>query len=132
MNANPVDAWFIAKAMNEPLLLDELISEEATFISPLHDLPQVGRQAVKLNVVGIMKLLAEGEHKYVRQISGPYDAMFEFESAMDGLKVNGVEILKWNEEGKITEVKVMLRPLDAALIARGRMERLLLSKKRSK
>jgi hypothetical protein len=132
MKIHPVDAWFVARSLNETVRLDELLSDEATFISPLHDVPQVGKQAAKLNIAGIIKLLAEGEHRYIRQIIGAYDAMLEFESALDGLILNGVEILKWNDDFKITEVKVMLRPLNLANIARDRMERLLMSQKRTK
>jgi hypothetical protein len=129
MKNNPVDAWLVAKTLNELVWLDELLSEDAIFVSPFHGIPQVGRQAAKLQITGIMKLLAAGEHKYVRRIVGPHDAMLEFESSMDGLKLNGVEILKWNEDCKITEVRVMLRPLDVASDARSRLEKLLLSKK---
>ena len=129
MNKTPVDACFVAKALNETDRLDELLSEDARFFSPLHDIPQVGKQAAKLNIAGIMKLLSDAEHKYVRQIIGPRDAMLEFESAKDGLVLNGVELFSWNDQGLITEIRVMLRPLDAANVARTRMEKLLLSKK---
>jgi hypothetical protein len=44
---------------------------------------------------------------------GANDAMLEFETEIDGIVVNGVDIIKWNEAGKITEFKVMLRPLKA-------------------
>jgi hypothetical protein len=50
---------------------------------------------------------------YVREIMGANDAMLEFETEIDGIVVNGVDIIKWNEAGKITEFKVMLRPLKA-------------------
>jgi hypothetical protein len=129
MNNHPVDTWFVAKALNDTARLDDLLSEDARFFSPLHDIPQIGKHAAKLNIAGIMKLLAEAEHRYVRQVIGPHDAMLEFESERDGLKLNGVEILKWDDDCKITEVRVMLRPLDAAIIARDRMERLLLARK---
>lgn len=51
--------------------------------------------------------------RYVREIVGTHDAMLEFETEIDGVLVNGVDIMKWNDECRIVEFKVMLRPLKA-------------------
>jgi hypothetical protein len=129
MSSHPVDAWLAANALNATVQLDALLSEDAAYISPFHDHPRIGRQAARLQISGMLKLVAEGEKKYLRQIIGSHDAMLEFEATLDRLTLNGVEILKWDDDCKITEVRIMLRPVDAAGIARGRMEKLLLSKK---
>ncbi|HBT97780.1 MAG TPA: hypothetical protein DEB25_09220, partial [Desulfobulbaceae bacterium] len=49
----------------------------------------------------------------VREIIGAGDAMLEFETEIDGVFINGVDIIKWNEAGRIVEFKVMIRPLKA-------------------
>ena len=65
--------------------------------------------------------------RYVREIVGPSDAMLEFETELDGVLVNGVDIIKWNDAGKIVEFKVMLRPLKAINLIHQRMAAMLQS-----
>ena len=52
-------------------------------------------------------------------------AVLEFECTVDGLQVNGVDIMTFNEEGKITEFKVMVRPLKAINAVHGHMKSML-------
>ena len=59
--------------------------------------------------------------RYVREIVGPTDAMLEFETEIDGILVNGADLIKWNEGGQIVEFKVMLRPLKAINLIHQRM-----------
>jgi len=63
--------------------------------------------------------------RYVREIIGTTDAMLEFETEIDGVLVNGVDIIKWNEGGRIVEFKVMLRPLKAIHLIHQRMAAML-------
>jgi hypothetical protein len=63
--------------------------------------------------------------RYVREIVGNTDAMLEFETEIDGVLVNGVDIIKWNEAGRIVEFKVMLRPLKAINLIHQRMAAML-------
>ena len=72
----------------------------------IHDRSPVGLAAA-------LHLFVNPTFHYVREIMGATDAMLEFETEIDGIVVNGVDIIKWNEAGKITEFKVMLRPLKA-------------------
>ena len=51
--------------------------------------------------------------RYVRELSGSRDAVLEFLVEIDGIVVNGVDMLTWSDAGEITEFKVMLRPLKA-------------------
>lgn len=50
---------------------------------------------------------------YVREVVGLFAAVLEFAVDIDGISVNGVDMLKWNAEGKITGFWVMLWPLKA-------------------
>jgi hypothetical protein len=51
--------------------------------------------------------------RYVREFSGNDEAVLEFLVTIDGIEVNGVDMIRWNEEGRIVDFKVMLRPLKA-------------------
>ena len=61
----------------------------------------------------------------MREIVGETDAMLEFETEVDGILVNGVDIIKWNDRGEITEFKVMIRPLKAINVIHQRMAEML-------
>jgi hypothetical protein len=63
----------------------------------------------------------------VREIVGATDAMLEFETELDGIQVNGVDLIKWNDAGQIVEFKVMIRPLKAITMVHQRMAALLQS-----
>jgi hypothetical protein len=65
--------------------------------------------------------------RYVREIVGPSDAMLEFETEIDGVLVNGVDIIRWNEAGQIVDFKVMLRPLKAINLIHQKMAAMLQS-----
>jgi hypothetical protein len=63
--------------------------------------------------------------RYVREIVGPHDAMLEFETEIDGILVNGVDIIQWNDAGRIVDFKVMLRPLKGINIVHQKMGEML-------
>jgi hypothetical protein len=65
--------------------------------------------------------------EYVREIVSATDAMLEFETELDGIQVNGVDLIKWNDAGQIVEFKVMIRPLKAITMVHQRMAALLQS-----
>ena len=65
--------------------------------------------------------------RYVREIVGPSDAMLEFEVEIDGVAVNGVDLLKWDAAGQIVDFKVMIRPLKAINLIHQRMAAMLQS-----
>jgi len=63
--------------------------------------------------------------RYVREIVGASDAMLEFETEIDGILVNGVDIIRWNEAGQIVDFKVMIRPLRAINLIHQKMAAML-------
>jgi hypothetical protein len=114
----------------DPSGLDELLAEEAVFVSPVVHTPQRGRAIAKAYLSAAFVVFFNPSFRYVREIVGPSDAMLEFETEIDGVLVNGVDIIKWNPAGKIVEFKVMVRPLKAITIIHERMAAMLASAKR--
>jgi hypothetical protein len=51
--------------------------------------------------------------KYIREINDGLNSVLEFETYIDDISVNGVDMIQWNDEGKIVDFKVMIRPLKA-------------------
>jgi len=63
--------------------------------------------------------------KYIREVIGTSDAVLEFEVEIDGIHVNGVDLIRWNDAGRITDFKVMIRPLQAINLIHQKMKTLL-------
>ena len=73
----------------------------------------------------IFKVFYNDTFRYVREVVGPTDAILEFEVEIDGIKVNGVDMMKWNTDGQIVDFKVMLRPLKAVNLIHQKMAAML-------
>jgi hypothetical protein len=98
---------------SNPAALSDLLAEDAVFHSPVVHTPQVGRQIVMAYLVAASHTLGNESFRYVRELVDGDEMMLEFVTEMDGIAINGVDIIRWNPEGKICDFKVMVRPLKA-------------------
>jgi hypothetical protein len=105
--------------------LDALLADEAVFYSPVVHTPQVGKAITKKYLAAAFQVFFNESFRYVRELKGNRDAILEFEVILDGVTVNGVDMIKWNDAGKITEFKVMLRPLKAVNLIHQKMGEML-------
>lgn len=105
--------------------LDGLLAEDAVFHSPIVHTPQRGRALVKMYLTAAFHLLANDSFHYVREVVGERDAVLEFQATVDGIQVNGVDMIRWNDAGEIDDFKVMIRPLKAIHLLHERMRQLL-------
>ena len=121
MNQTPIDQWHKLVQSHDPSGLDELLADDAVFISPVVHTIQRGKAITKAYLSAAFVVFFNPSFRYVRQIVGAQDAMLEFETEIDGIVVNGVDIIKWNAAGKIVEFKVMIRPLKAMTIIHERL-----------
>lgn len=94
-------------------VLRALLAEDATFHSPVVHTPQQGREIVFAYLFAASHVLGGENFRYVREIVDGDSAMLEFTSELDGIHINGVDIIRWNEDGLIQDFKVMVRPLKA-------------------
>jgi hypothetical protein len=125
MNDHPIARWHKLLEHRNPKDLEEFLAEDAVFLSPIVHKPQQGKLLTIGYLAAAFRVLFNDSFRYVREIIGPSDAMLEFETTIDGTLVNGVDIIKWNEEGKVVEFKVMLRPLKAINLVHERMAAIL-------
>ena len=93
--------------------LYQLIDEAAVFYSPVVHSPQFGKAAVGQYLSAALLIFFNDSFNYVRELHGEGQAILEFEVEIESIKVNGVDMIRWNHAGLITEFKVMLRPLKA-------------------
>jgi hypothetical protein len=97
----------------DPARLEALIADEAVFQSPAVHKPQEGKANVLKYLRAAVVVLNSGSFRYLGEWRGERTAVLEFEAEVDALTVNGVDMIWWDESGKITRFKVMLRPLRA-------------------
>ena len=101
--------------------LGSTLAEDAVFHSPVVHTPQIGKAVTEKYLAAAFMTLFDDSFKYVREIVGEQEAMLEFVVELDGIHVNGVDIIRWNENNQITDFKVMVRPLKAINAIRERM-----------
>jgi len=128
MNPHPIETWHRLVETVDPSGLDQLLADDAVFFSPVVHTPQRGKPLAKAYLSAAFQVFFNSSFRYVREVVGPSDAMLEFETEIDGVLVNGVDIIKWNESNQIVEFKVMLRPLKAIGVIHERMGAMLAAK----
>ena len=105
--------WHYGLTSNDPKLLDEILDESCIFTSPIVFKPIEGKEMSKLYLMGAGQTFDMDRFKYVRELVDGPDSVLEFETYIGDISVNGVDIIRWNDEGKIVDFKVMIRPLQA-------------------
>lgn len=121
-----IEAWHAIVRGPTEAALDALLADDVVFHSPVVHSPQRGRALTKLYLMGAFQVLAgDRPFRYVREIVGERDAVLEFETEIDGISVNGVDLIRWNDAGQIVDFKVMLRPLKAIQTVQAEMARML-------
>jgi hypothetical protein len=105
--------------------LDSLLADEVVFHSPVVHTPQVGKAVTALYLAAAFHVFFNESFRYVREIVGPSDAALEFQVEIEGIAVNGIDLIKWNDVGRIVEFKVMIRPLKAINLIHQKMAAML-------
>ncbi|TRD11361.1 nuclear transport factor 2 family protein [Erythrobacter insulae] len=103
----------VAKNGSQPDELTAIMREDAVFHSPVVHTPQKGRPIVVAYLSAASQTLGNDSFPYVREVIGEDTVMLEFETSMEGIQVNGVDIITFDNEGLIMDFKVMVRPLKA-------------------
>jgi hypothetical protein len=98
---------------NQPRELAEIIREDAVFHSPVVHTPQVGRAKVVGYLAAAGVVLNTDKFRYVREFADGNQALLEFVTELDGIHINGVDIITFDDGGMIADFKVMVRPLKA-------------------
>lgn len=125
MAESPLETWHRLVRTRDPSGLSTLLAEDAIFHSPVVHTPQRGRKLAMGYLSAAFRVFFNPSFRYVRELVGPADAMLEFETEIDGVLVNGVDLIRWNDAGQIVEFKVMLRPLKAINLIHQRMAAML-------
>ncbi len=125
MTAAALAAWHRILDARDPRGLATLLADEVVFHSPVVHTPQAGKPIVTRYLAAALQIFGNDSFRYVRTVEGAHDAVLEFEVEIDGLTVNGVDMIRWDDAGRIVDFKVMLRPLKAVNLIHQRMAALL-------
>src|SRR3954466_656254 len=113
MTNTTVSTWHELVQTRNAKGLNALLADDVVFHSPVVHTPQVGKAITIQYLSAAFHVFFNESFRYVREVIGPSDAVLEFQVEIDGIGVNGVDMLKWDDEGRIVEFKVLIRPLKA-------------------
>lgn len=123
--SDPLVTWHQLVESADPEGLDALLADDVVFYSPIVHRPQVGKTVTTLYLTAAFHVFFNDTFRYVREVVGERDAVLEFEVEIDGIHVNGVDMITWNDEGRIVAFKVMVRPLKAINLIHEKMAAML-------
>jgi len=125
MSTPAIDTWHQLIEEKNAAGLDDILADDAVFHSPVVHTPQQGKALTKLYLSAAIMVLGGSDFEYVREVIGESDAVLEFTAEVNGIHINGVDMVHWNADGKIDDFKVMIRPLKAVNLLHGLMKQML-------
>jgi hypothetical protein len=125
MQPSALRRWHQLVKDRNPAGLDSLLAEEVVFYSPVVHTPQRGKLITVRYLTAAFQVFFDKSFRYVREMRDERGAVLEFQVEIDGISVNGVDMLTWDGNDKIVEFKVMIRPLKAINLIHQRMAAML-------
>ncbi|PZQ63777.1 MAG: hypothetical protein DI570_07790 [Phenylobacterium zucineum] len=113
MTDTVIHRWHEVVRTKDLAALAALISEDAVFESPVVHTPQEGKAITVKYLAGALSVLNNDSFRYLNTWTALDSAVLEFATEIEGITINGVDLIWWNEAGLITRFKVMIRPLKA-------------------
>ncbi len=113
MKPSALARWRAITETRDAAALDALLADDVAFLSPVVHKPRVGKALTKAYLAAALDVLGNETFRYVGEWSGENSAVLEFVTIVDGVEINGVDVIDWNAAGQIISFKVMVRPLKA-------------------
>jgi hypothetical protein len=117
--------WHEIVASRDARGLDALLAEDVVFHSPVVYTPQAGKGITAKYLAAAVAILGSGDFRYLREWYADCSAVLEFQVEIEGIAVNGVDMIAWDADDRIVEFKVMIRPLKAIQLVHHKMADLL-------
>ena len=113
MSRENLQEWYDFVESPDSWVLSDMIADDAVFYSPVVHTPQKGKALMHMYLSAAEKVLGGDTFEYVGEYLSDTGAVLEFTTMIDGIEIDGIDMITWNSDGKISEFKVMLRPLKA-------------------
>ena len=111
-------AWHHAVQHRDRAALGRLLADDGVVHSPVLHTSQRGKAITLQYGAGAMQVLGSAHLRYERKIVGSHDALLAFSTRIDGIQINGIDLMRWDDAGQIVDFKVMVRPLKAVNLLR--------------
>ena len=111
--SDTVARWHAYVESRDPAALDALLADEVVFRSPAVHTPQVGRTITARYLTAAMQVLGNDAFRYAGEWRTARSAVLEFRTEVGGFEVHGIDMIGWDDDGRITEFTVMVRPMKA-------------------
>jgi len=125
MTTDTLARWHQLVQARDPRGLAALLADEVVFHSPVVHTPQAGKAVTTQYLTAALRVFFNDSFRYVREVVGAHDAVLEFQVQIDGIVVNGVDMIRWDDAGRIVDFKVMIRPLKAINLIHQKMAAML-------
>jgi ketosteroid isomerase-like protein len=106
-----LDCWHRIVDSRDMSTLPDLLADDVVFQSPAVHAPQVGKAITRKYLEAAGRVLINEHFRYLNEWPSGRSAVLEFETRLGDVEVNGVDMISWNDEGRITRFKVMVRPV---------------------
>jgi len=113
MMPTPIEQWHEIVRSRDMAALSRLLTDDVVFISPVVHTPQLGKAITAKYLQAALQVLNNETFTYLNEWYGADSAVLEFQSTVDGIVINGIDMIGWNDAGHINRFKVMVRPLKA-------------------
>jgi len=108
MKLSAIEKWHLC--INEKIVDSDALDESIMFYSPFVFKPIEGIEKVTQYLNAANSVIANDDFKYTEELVGDHTAFLSFETKVSDLYVNGIDFLTWNQDQKLTELRVFIRP----------------------
>ncbi len=125
LNRRVIDEWHRVVQSGDCTALDSMVHDDAVFESPVVHTPQRGKAITIQYLTAAVATLRNPSSEFVGEWSGDKSVIVEFKSEIEGIAINGVDMISFDDAGLITHFKVMIRPLKAVNLLHRKMGEML-------
>ena len=113
MPHNPAEIWHKVAMSRDPQAISAILHDDCVFESPVVHTPQLGKAITAKYLAAAGFTLGNDSFRYVGEWHRENSAILEFTTEIDGIAINGIDMISCDDDGLITHFKVMVRPLKA-------------------
>jgi hypothetical protein len=125
MPHNPAAIWHTVALSRDAEAISKVLHDDCVFESPVVHSPQLGKAITAKYLAAAGYTLGNADFEYVGEWHRENSAILEFETIIDGIKINGIDMISCDDDGLITHFKVMVRPLKAVNMLHAKMGEML-------
>ncbi len=124
MANSPIARWHELVEKQDISIFDDIFHDDCVFYSPLVFQPKEGKALTKQFLMAAARMFNDADHfTYVKEVIDENSAVLVFHSKIDGIFIEGIDMITWDENGLITEFKVFIRPMKGIMKVASTMQK---------